>query len=105
MTDWSAADPVDPTITATQNFAVDSQKRPIRVYAVGDTSLSKAEAKGKTYDGATKLLRASSLIQPGSRTLYLSIFDQGDRGFDSTVFVDSLTLTRNGTCQTGVVID
>ncbi len=102
---WAAAGPSDPTITAPNNFAVDSQKRPIRVNSVGDTSLTKANAKGTTYDGATKVLRASTEVKPGNRTLYLSIFDQGDRGYDSTVFLDRLTISRNGSCESGVIVD
>lgn len=102
---WDASGPVDPTITAPRNFAVDSAGRPIRVNSVGDTSLSRRQARGTTYDGATRILRASTPITSGGRTLYLSIFDQGDRQYDSAVFVDRLQLTRNSSCRSGVVID
>jgi hypothetical protein len=102
---WDASGPEDPTISAPRNFAVDSQGRPIRVNAVGDTSMSSRNARGTTYDGATRVLRASTPVRSGSRTLYLSIFDQGDRDYDSTVFVDRLRVTRNSTCATGVVVD
>jgi hypothetical protein len=103
--DWDASGPEDPTITAPRNFAVDSAGRPIRVNSVGDTSLTRRQARGTTYDGATRVLRASTPIRSGGRTLYLSIFDQGDRQYDSAVFVDRLELTRNSTCTSGVVVD
>jgi hypothetical protein len=102
---WDASGSADPTITAPNNFAVDSAGRPIRVNAVGDTSMSAAEAKGTTYDGATRLLRASTRVKPGSHTLYLSIFDQGDRQYDSAVFVDRVVVSNSGSCATGVVLD
>ena len=103
--DWDASGPADPTINAPRNFAVDSAGRPIRVNAVGDTSLSRRQARGTTYDGATRVLRASTPVRSGGRTLYLSIFDQGDRQYDSAVFVDRLQLTRNSSCRSGVVVD
>ena len=37
-------------------------------------------------------LRASTRITPGIHSLFLSIFDQGDREYDSAVFVDQLTI-------------
>ena len=43
-----------------------------------------------TYDYATHLLRAATPITPGAHTLYLSIFDQGDRSYDSAVFLADL---------------
>ena len=102
---WDASGSADPTITAPHNFAVDSQGRPIRVNAVGDTSMSSAQARGTTYDGATRLLRASTPATPGSHSLYLSIFDQGDRDYDSAVFIDRVVVSRSGSCATGVVLD
>ncbi|HWH45097.1 MAG TPA: choice-of-anchor L domain-containing protein [Thermoleophilaceae bacterium] len=105
--DWDASrsDPNNPDISAPRNFAVDSAGRPIRVNAVGDTSFTRRAARGTTYDGATRLLRASTPFRGRTPTLYLSIFDQGDRDYDSTVFLDKLQLTRNGSCSSGVVID
>ena len=105
--EWDAgrSESQDPGVFSPRNFAVDSAGRPIRVNRVGDTSMSARAARGTTYDGGTRLLRASSPIASGRRTLYLSIFDQGDRDYDSTVLLDDLTLTDNASCQTGVVID
>jgi hypothetical protein len=106
--EWDAgrSEENDPGIFSPNNFATDSEGRPIRVNQVGDTSMSRRGARGTVYDGATRVLRASTPIRRGSRpTLYLSIFDQGDRQYDSTVFVDRLSLVRNSTCRTGVVVD
>lgn len=105
--EWDAgrSDPLEPSIFAPRNFAVDGEGRPIRVNRVGDTSMSSRHSRGTTYDGGTRILRASTPIRMGRRTLYLSIFDQGDRDFDSTVFLDRLALVRNSSCQTGVVVD
>ena len=67
--------------------------------------MTAGHAKGTTYDGATQLLRASTPIKPGRHRLYLSIFDQGDRQYDSSVFVDHLTLDNRSDCAPGVVPD
>lgn len=99
---WTAATTDDPKITAPDNFARDSQGNPIRVNTVGDTTVRASYAKGTTYDGATRRLRASTPIRPGLRRLYLSIFDQGDRIFDSAVFLDRLHTSRAKHCRTGV---
>jgi hypothetical protein len=99
---WTAGTKDDPEITAPDNFARDVQGNPIRVNRVGDTTMTAARAKGTTYDGATRRLRASTPIRPGNRRLYLSIFDQGDRIYDSAVFVDNLRTSRASKCRTGV---
>jgi hypothetical protein len=102
---WDARSNEDPTIESPGNFAHDANGNRISVNGTGPTGLSKARAKGTTYDGATRILRASTPIEPGRHRLYLSIFDQGDRQYDSAVFVDKLTLTNSSGCKTGVVID
>ena len=102
ISDWDASGKEDPTITAERNFAQDTQGNPIRVNAVGATTVNAARARGTTYDGATRLLRASTPVKPGLRRLYLSIFDQGDRIFDSAVFLDNLRASRAENCRTGV---
>jgi len=104
-TTWDTGSVGEPKVEAPRNFASDAEGRLISVNAVGDTSLTKARAKGTTYDGATRRLRASTRITPGPHRLYLSIFDQGDRQFDSAAFVDRLTLVRSANCQSGVVKD
>ena len=102
---WDATSNENPTIIAPDDFALDPNKHLISVNGAGPASVDKASAKGTTYDGATGILRASTPIKPGRRTLYLSIFDQGDRQYDSSVFLDHLTLGHPATCQPGVVSD
>jgi len=77
----------------------------VSVNASGDTALTASNAKGTTYDGATRILRASTPIKRGNRRLYLSIFDQGDRQYDSAVFVDRLELDDRSPCKSGAVPD
>ncbi|MEO7117361.1 MAG: choice-of-anchor L domain-containing protein, partial [Candidatus Limnocylindrales bacterium] len=94
----------DPSINAPRNFAIDREGNPIRVNRVGDTTMSAFQARGTTYDGATRLLRASTPVTPGRHNLYLSIFDQGDRIFDSAVFLDNMGTTNAKECRTGVAL-
>jgi hypothetical protein len=103
-TSWTSRSNEDPTIDAPGNFAKDSGGRNISVNQAGAFTIAEANAKGTTYDGATRILRASSPIEPGTRTVYLSIFDQGDRAYDSAVFVDNLRLHENS-CSTGTVVE
>ncbi|HEU4974859.1 MAG TPA: choice-of-anchor L domain-containing protein [Baekduia sp.] len=99
---WSATSKQDPTVSSPLNFATDAHGSPIRINTTGLTGMSAAEAKGTTYDGATRILRASSPVKPGRRRLYLSIFDQGDRIYDSAVFLDHLRTGHAKKCRTGV---
>jgi hypothetical protein len=78
------------TISAPGNFAFDPSGNVISINSSGNTSMTPGNAMGTTYDGATPLLSASTPITPGAHSLYLSIFDQGDRIFDSAVFLDNL---------------
>ncbi len=102
ISNWDASGKEDPVITAPNNFAKDTKGNPIRVNAVGDATVTAGQAKGTTYDGATRRLRASTRVKPGLRRLYLSIFDQGDRMYDSAVFLDNLRTSKASSCQTGV---
>jgi Bacterial Ig-like domain (group 1) len=77
-------------ISAPDNFAFDPSGDVISVNSSGNTSMSTANAAGTTYDGATPLLSASKQASSGTHSLYLSIFDQGDRVLDSAVFLDNL---------------
>ncbi len=104
-TTWNTNTIGSPIITAPGNFAVDSMGNRISVNGVGSASVTAGQAKGTTYDGATRVLRASTRITPGKHRLYLSVFDQGDRQYDSAAFVDRLGLTRSAKCATGVRID
>ena len=78
------------SITAPDNFAFDTLGNEISINSSGVTAMSPGSAAGTTYDGATRLLRASTVVSPGSHHLYLSIFDQGDPTLDSAVFVDDI---------------
>jgi hypothetical protein len=103
--DWSTFSKEDPRVLAPGNFAAGPEQRLITVNEQGDTSVTEGQAKGTTYDGATPILRASTPVTPGRHLLYLSIFDQGDREYDSAVFVDKLVLGKRSSCQTGAVVD
>jgi hypothetical protein len=102
---WRAGAKPDPRIRAPRNFAIDAKGNRIAVNAVGDTSVSPRRTGRTTYDAATRVLRASTPVRKSRHVLYLSIFDQRDRGYDSAVFVDRLTLDRRRPCVPGVVID
>lgn len=101
---WSAATKEDPRITAPLNFARDTKGNPIQINKVGPGSMTAFRARGTTFDGATRMLRASTKTTPGLHRLYLSIFDQGDRIYDSAVFLDHLRTSRAATCPTGVAV-
>lgn len=102
-TKWNSVDDRVPVIEAPKNFAVTRDGNLISVNGTGNARVTRAAARGTTYDAATGMLRASTPVQPGSHLLYLSIFDQGDRQFDSAVFVDRLLIRRAKRCQPGVV--
>jgi hypothetical protein len=99
-TDWTTSGGV---LTAPHDFAVDRLDLPITIDGIGSTGVVAERATTTTYDAATRLLRASTPVSPGNHDLYLSIFDQGDRSFDSTVFVDNLVALGQSSCAPGVV--
>ncbi len=92
----------DPHISAPRDFAKDPKGNIISINATGPATMTAANANGTTYGGATPILRASTPITPGVHSLFLSIFDQGDRGFDSAAFIDDLTINRQAPCTSGV---
>ena len=95
------SDPADPRIRAKNNFAR-GPRRAISVNGTGDFSVTPQGAGGTTYDGATRTLRARKRVKLGRRVkLFLSIFDQGDHQYDSTVAIDRLTIDRRKRCRTG----
>ena len=102
---WTSRSNEDPTIDAPRNFAKSSAGRNISVNGAGAFTVDADNAKGTTYDGATPILRASTRVEPGMETIYLSIFDQGDRQYDSAVFLDNLRLDDKEACATGVEIE
>lgn len=92
-------------ISAPDNFAFDPNHDVVSINSTGATSMSAANAAGTTYDGATGLLQASTQVTPGTHSLYLSIFDQGDHIYDSAVMVDNIIVgtvpNPNSQCQPG----
>ncbi len=101
---WKASGNQSPTITAPDDFATTRNgKDIISVNATGVAKVSRAAAKGTTYDAATGKLRASTPVKPGQRLLYLSLFDQGDRQYDSAVFIDRLLVRHSNNCKSGLV--
>ena len=77
-------------ISAPRNFAFDPSGNEISINATGVAGMSPSSAVGTTFDGATPALTAATPISPGVHSLFLSIFDQGDRILDSAVIVDNL---------------
>lgn len=102
ISNWNASGKENPLVVSPRNFASDTKGSPIRVNATGVTGMTAFRAKGTSYDGATRRLRASTRVKPGLRRLYLSIFDQGDRIYDSAVFLDNLRTSAAKTCASGV---
>ncbi|MCU0314596.1 MAG: choice-of-anchor L domain-containing protein [Solirubrobacteraceae bacterium] len=91
-------------ITAPGNFAFDPANNVVSINATGPATVAPAEAAGTVYDAATQILRASTTVTPGTRSLFLSIFDQGDGILDSTVLLDDLIVgaAAPGACKAGV---
>jgi len=100
---WTTNGNREPVIEAPRNFATTRDGNLISVNATRNARVNRKAAKGTTYDAATGKLRASTPVKPGSHLLYLSIFDQGDRQWDSAVFVDRLIVRKAKRCQSGVV--
>ncbi len=107
VSDFSADSSQSNRVIAPHNFAFDAQGNVISINTTGATEMSEAEATGTTYDGATPPLRAFTSITPGTHTLYLSIFDQGDSIYDSAVFLDNLVVFTApvGGCREGATPD
>lgn len=91
-----------PYLKVPDDFARTADGKLITVNQTGLGAMSKGNARGTGYNGGTRLLRASTPIKPGKRYVLFSIFDQGDRQFDSAAFVDNLTLTHTAACHSGV---
>jgi hypothetical protein len=87
-------------INAPGNFAFDQQGSPITINAAGAASMTADFAAGTTYDGGTDLLTAATPLSPGAHSLYFSLFDTGDGGFDSAVLIDNLRIGRVANVQT-----
>jgi len=94
------------SISAPNNFAFDPSGDVISINSSGVANMTAANSAGTTYDAGTQLLAAKTPITPGTHSLYLSIFDQGDNILDSAVFLDNLDLYSSpaGDCQEGVIV-
>lgn len=105
-TNWSSglSGPSDPHISAPHDFARDAHGNIITINSAGPEAITKANAAGTTYGGATRVLRASTRVTPGTHSLFLSIFDQGDKSYDSAVFLDNLTINHQASCKSGVAV-
>jgi hypothetical protein len=100
---WNASGNQDPTIRAPGNFARTRDGNLISINGTGVARVSRGAARGTTYDAATGKLRASTRVRPGQHLLYISLFDQGDRQYDSAVFLDRLLVRKAAACRSGVV--
>jgi hypothetical protein len=97
------------TITAPNDFVVDSSHHVISVNSTGLGGMTAANGAGTAFNGnqsysdnfylppgnaggATSLLHAATQVTPGAHSVYFSIFDQGDHRLDSATFVDNLTV-------------
>jgi hypothetical protein len=100
---WNAGSNQNPEIKAPDNFATTRDGKLISINSTGVARVSKGAAKGTTYDAATGKLRASTPIKPGKHLLYISLFDQGDRQYDSAAFIDRLLVRNAKKCVSGVV--
>jgi len=100
---WTSSGNRKPAIRAPRNFATTRDGNLISVNATRNARVTRGAARGTTYDAATGKLRASTPVRPGPQLLYLSIFDQGDRQFDSAVFIDRLLVRKAKRCRSGVV--
>lgn len=99
---WRANGTRSPAISDPGNFARTRDGKRISINSTGVARVNRRAARGTTYDAATGTLRASTRVKPGKKLLYLSLFDQGDRQYDSAVFVDQLTVGRRANCRPGV---
>jgi hypothetical protein len=97
------------TITAPNDFVVDSSHHVISINSTGLGGMSAANGAGTAFNGtqsyndnfflppgnaggATGLLHAATQVAPGAHSIYFSIFDQGDHRLDSATFLDNLTV-------------
>jgi hypothetical protein len=97
---WTAATG-GPRIRAPRNFASIRHNRFVSVNGAGDFAVTADRARRTTYDGGTRRLRASVPVKPGRHSVYFTIFDQGDRQYDSTVVIDQLVANGRTPCVSG----
>jgi hypothetical protein len=94
----------NPQIVAPSNFAFDWKRHLISVNGTGNFSVRASRARGTTFDAAGRVLRASKSVTPGIHRIYLTIFDQGDRQYDSAVALDGLGAAKRLPCRSGAAL-
>lgn len=77
-------------LSAPGSFALTPNGLPVAVNNLTGDAVDDVGAAATTYERATPILRAATPVAPGPHTLYLSIFDQGDRAYDSAVVLADL---------------
>ncbi len=102
---WSGSGTQSAIVKAPHNFAFARNKKLITVNSTGNFNVTESRARNTTYDAATRRLRASRPITPGRHSVYFSIFDQGDREFDSSVVLDGLAANQRRPCVSGASLD
>jgi hypothetical protein len=102
---WSGSGTESAIVKAPHNFAFARSNKLITVNSTGDFNVTDSRARGTTYDAGTRRLRASRRITPGRHSVYFTIFDQGDREFDSSVVLDGLAVNRRTPCVSGASLD
>jgi len=102
--DFTADEADNSAVVAPHNFAFDEAGKVISINTAG---FSADAATGTTYDGATPKLRALTPVTPGSHSVFLSVFDQGDSAYDSAVFLDNVRVftVPSASCQSGATDD
>jgi hypothetical protein len=83
------------------DFATKAGGKPVSVNGVGPTSVTDTEAAGTVFDAATGLVTTKIAVTPGAHKVFLSIFDQSDRIYDSAVMLDRLAFLNESpaTCK------
>lgn len=92
-------------IKAPRNFAKVGSHRNVSVNGAGNFAVKPGRAAGTTYDAGTRRLRASTPITPGRHSVFLTIFDQGDHQYDSTVILDRLVAGPRTPCVSGASLN
>lgn len=100
---WKVNGAPTPGVSAPFNIARDTPDGLLTITKSGLSAMTVGSARGTTYDGATRRIRVAGPVSPGSHILYLSIFDRGDRVYDTSAFVDNLRAVRAASCMTRAV--
>jgi outer membrane protein OmpA-like peptidoglycan-associated protein len=90
----------DHQVTAPANFAFMPGGGSV---SINTAAMSAEAAHGTVLNGGTELLEAATPITPGTHSLVLSVWDDGDLSYDSAAFVDDIRVftTVPGGCAPG----